>query len=123
MVTAATGRAEPVAGAAAGRCGVGRRAGDVACRTGWAEISVPLAHDGERQAGTDEDDGRARLDECRPWLAGQGDDAATGGLEPATPCRAAAPQARSAVAAGGSCRAGAAAAELCRGRSPSRGVG
>ena len=42
-------------------------------------------------------DGRARLDGCRAWLAGQGDDAAADGLEPATPCRPAAPQARSAA--------------------------
>src|SRR6185437_5241407 len=119
MVAAASDRAQPVAGSAAGRCGVGRRASDVACRTGWAEIPVPPAPDGERQAGADEDDGRVRLDECRPWLAGQGDDAATGGLEPPAPCRPAASQARSAAVAGGSRRTGAAAAELCRGRTGS----
>ena len=57
--------------------------------------------------------------DCRSRLAGQGDDAATGGLEPATPCGSTAPQARPAAAAGGPRRAGAAAAQLRRGRARS----
>src|SRR3981081_1750595 len=93
---------------------MGRRAGDVARRAGGAGVSVPPAHDRERQAGTDKNDGRARLDGCRAWLAGQADDAAAGGLEPATSCCAAAPQARSTARAGGPQRAGTAAAELHR---------
>src|SRR4051812_17123802 len=123
VVAAASPGAQPLAGAAARRRRLGRRTGDVACRAGGAGLSVSPAHDSKRQAGADEDDGRARLDGCRTWLAGQGDDIAPDRLEPATPCRPAAPQAR---AAAGACRphpAGAAAARLCRGRSRSGGVG
>src|SRR6267378_7702348 len=102
---------------------MGRRAGDVARRTGGAGISFPPAHDGKRQAGADQDDGRARLDGCRAWLAGQGDDTATGGLEPATSCGPATPQARSAAGAPRSYPAGAAVAQLCRGWAGSGDVG
>src|SRR5437016_14607120 len=94
---------------------MGCRTGDVACRAGGAGVSVPPAHDGKRQAGADQNDGRARLDGGRAWLAGQGDDTATGGLEPATSCGPAAPQARSAAGAPRSHPAGAAVAQLCRG--------
>src|SRR6266567_2238911 len=102
---------------------MGCRTGDVACRAGGAGVSVPPAHDGKRQAGADQNDGRARLDGGRAWLAGQGDDTATGGLEPATSCGPAAPQARSAAGAPRSHPAGAAVAQLCRGWARSGDVG
>ncbi len=62
-----------------------------------AGLSVSPADDGKRQTGADQDDGRTRLDGGGAWLAGQGDHAAAGGLEPAAPHRSAAPQARSAA--------------------------
>src|ERR1700730_12812575 len=78
---------------------MGCRTGDVACRAGGAGVSVPPAHDGKRQPGAAQNDGRARLDGGRAWLAGEGDDPAPGGPEAATPGIPPAPQARSAVGA------------------------
>src|SRR5438270_3724528 len=123
VVAAAPSGAQPLAGSAARRRRLGRRTGDVACRAGEAGLSVSPAHDGKRQAGSGEDDGRARLDDSRTWLAGQGNHVATDRLEPATPCRPATSQTRAAAGAGRPHPAGAAAARLCRGRARSGGVG
>src|SRR3954470_6567797 len=81
------------AGAAARRQVVGHRAGDGASKAERSAVSVPPAHDGERQAVVGTRHAAIRLGRRRPRLAGPGNQPAADGLEPPAADHSAAPQA------------------------------
>jgi hypothetical protein len=70
---------------------VGYRAGDGAGGAEPPSVSVPPAHDGQRQAIAGPGDEPIPLGRCRPRLAGQGDQPEVDRLKPPTPHYSAAP--------------------------------